>query len=241
MVRRTKADAEATRHQILDAAEGVFRQQGVSRTSLQDVAAAAGVTRGAIYWHFKDKAEVFMAMMDRVCLPCETAAELAARDGATCSAPPAQAGSGPLQRLADMALQPLRDLHDDPHVRQVFYIAMHCTEFTDDLAPARARRLEAVQGYQQLMVDVLAEAQAQGEVPATLALAPAAAGLFALVDGLLRNGTLAEAGFDLTVVGPLAVNAYIDGLRGRSSPTASAPAAPGKSRQKSPARPAPST
>jgi hypothetical protein len=49
------------------------RVAGVARTSLQQVAAEAGVTRGAIYWHFKDKAELFSAMMDRVLLPCEWA------------------------------------------------------------------------------------------------------------------------------------------------------------------------
>jgi AcrR family transcriptional regulator len=73
MVRRTKDDAQATRSQLLDAAERVFAEKGVSRTSLNDIAAAAGTTRGAIYWHFKNKADVFNAMMDRVILPMEAA------------------------------------------------------------------------------------------------------------------------------------------------------------------------
>jgi TetR/AcrR family transcriptional regulator, acrAB operon repressor len=229
MVRRTKAEAEATRAQILDAAEAMFRERGVSRTSLQDVAAAAGVTRGAIYWHFKDKAEVFMAMMDRVCLPCEMAAEALA-DPSPGSA---------LARLSEMAMEPLRDLQQDPHLKQVFHIAMHCTEYTDDLASVRARRLEAVQGYQQMMHAVLLQAQRQAEVRSDLALAPAAAGLFALIDGLMRNGTLAEGPFDLLAVGPVAVRAYIDGLRAPA--TASSPAAPERSPRRTPGRPAPST
>ena len=49
MVRRTKADAEATRNSLLDAAECLFQTHGVSRTSLNDIATAAGTTRGAIY------------------------------------------------------------------------------------------------------------------------------------------------------------------------------------------------
>src|SRR5882762_8839730 len=71
MVRRTKEEAQATRNHILDTAEMVFQQHGVSRTTLQQIAAAAGVTRGAIYWHFRDKAELFNAMMERVTLPLE--------------------------------------------------------------------------------------------------------------------------------------------------------------------------
>jgi len=41
------------------------------RVSLHDVAQAAGVTRGAIYWHFKDKGDLFAAMVNRVTLPLE--------------------------------------------------------------------------------------------------------------------------------------------------------------------------
>ena len=71
MARRTKADAQATRSALLDAAEQLFQTHGVSRTSLNHIAVAAGTTRGAIYWHFKDKADLFNAMMDRVTLPLE--------------------------------------------------------------------------------------------------------------------------------------------------------------------------
>ena len=68
-MRRTKAEAEQTRHDLLDAAELLFDQQGVSRTSLADIAKAAGVTRGAVYWHFKNKSEVLAAIVERVHLP----------------------------------------------------------------------------------------------------------------------------------------------------------------------------
>ena len=71
MARRTKADAQTTRNNLLDAAEQLFQSRGVSHTSLNDIATAAGTTRGAIYWHFKDKADLFNAMMERVTLPLE--------------------------------------------------------------------------------------------------------------------------------------------------------------------------
>src|SRR5574343_1079464 len=70
-MRRTKEDAQHTREALLDAAELVFAQRGVSRTSLQDIAKAAGMTRGAVYWHFKDKSELFNAMMERTASPME--------------------------------------------------------------------------------------------------------------------------------------------------------------------------
>ena len=63
MARRTKEEAAITREQLLDAAERVFRERGVAGSSLAEVASAAGVTRGAVYWHFRDKADLFAAMI----------------------------------------------------------------------------------------------------------------------------------------------------------------------------------
>ena len=76
MVRKTKTEAQETRARLLDTAERVFSVSGVSRTLLAEIAEAAGVTRGAVYWHFKNKAALFDAMMQRVSLPME---EMSAR------------------------------------------------------------------------------------------------------------------------------------------------------------------
>src|SRR5256885_1645441 len=65
LARRTKEDAFATRNSLLDAAEQVFYEQGVARASLNEIAQRAGATRGAVYWHFKDKLDLFYAMLDR--------------------------------------------------------------------------------------------------------------------------------------------------------------------------------
>ena len=80
MARRTKEEAEETRQSILDAAERLFHDQGVSRTSLADIASAAGVTRGAIYWHFENKVDLFQAMLERLHLPLEELAQASERE-----------------------------------------------------------------------------------------------------------------------------------------------------------------
>ncbi|MFZ6870472.1 TetR family transcriptional regulator [Undibacterium sp. Di27W] len=71
MVRKTKEEAQETYNTLLDAAEKVFAAKGVTSTTLNEVATAAGMTRGAIYWHFKDKNALFQAMCDRAFLPME--------------------------------------------------------------------------------------------------------------------------------------------------------------------------
>lgn len=64
MARKTKEQAQETRLQILEAAVVEFSARGVSATSLTDIANAAGVTRGAIYWHFKNKVDLFNEVWD---------------------------------------------------------------------------------------------------------------------------------------------------------------------------------
>lgn len=69
MVGRTREEAAQTRAHIIEAARRVFSRQGVAGTTLEQVAAAAGVTRGAIYWHFRNKRELFAEMRQQVTLP----------------------------------------------------------------------------------------------------------------------------------------------------------------------------
>jgi len=59
MVRKTKEEALRTRQLLIDAAIQQFALRGVANTTLTDIADAAGVTRGAIYWHFSSKSPLF--------------------------------------------------------------------------------------------------------------------------------------------------------------------------------------
>ncbi|MEV3961323.1 TetR family transcriptional regulator [Nocardia sp. NPDC050193] len=56
---------ERTRALLLDAAEEVFAEKGFAAATLDDIAHAAGYTKGAIYKHFSMKEELFLAVSDR--------------------------------------------------------------------------------------------------------------------------------------------------------------------------------
>ena len=64
-MRKTKEDAEQTRTAILNAAEKLFCAQGTAAVSLEKISKKAGVTRGALYWHFKDKLDLLRALHER--------------------------------------------------------------------------------------------------------------------------------------------------------------------------------
>lgn len=122
-MRRSKAEAEATRENLLAAAEELFAERGITATRLSDVAAAAGVTRGAIYWHFKNKDELINAIIDRLSLPLETAMRSQLEDAA--------AGKLTLETFKNVLLMSYQRMRDSATVEQVTRFAMRyslCTE-----------------------------------------------------------------------------------------------------------------
>ncbi len=202
MPRRSKEDALATRNALLDAAEHVFLSQGVAGTSLNDIAQYAGTTRGAIYWHFKDKADLFNAMMDRVVMPLQSALEWNE---------PAP-GDDPLPRLKKALRQAMRQTVADPQTRRVFEVATHKVEYVDSLCAVRARHLDVQTEVVERMRRILVQsASVQGlalAVPARVA----AQGLHALVDGLIQNWLLDPEAFALEASGSKAIDAYLHGV-----------------------------
>ena len=202
MARRTKEEAQLTRDRILDAAELEFQRHGVSRTSLQNIARAAGVTRGAIYWHFADKADLFDAMLKRVTLPLEQAID---RSGDP-QLP------DPVAHVRKSFTEALRRTVDDPQARRVFEIATQKVEYVDELQTVRERRLK---GRNERIIQVergfrsaIRNRRLSRDVPARAA----AIGLHALIDGLIQNWMLDPGAFDLMRVGRQAIDTYLKGL-----------------------------
>jgi TetR/AcrR family transcriptional regulator, acrAB operon repressor len=202
MVRKTKEEAEATRRSLLDAAEHVFHARGVAGTSLQHIAEAAGVTRGAVYWHFKDKAELFNAMMDRVCLPFEESTEALERAGA----------HEALDQLRSHLALVLERMSEDAQVRRVFEIAMQKVEYNDELTRVRERRLKVRADYLAVLERALLAARRAGVVKSNPPASQMAIGLHALLDGLVQNWTLDPGAFKLRTVGMRALDTYLAGL-----------------------------
>jgi TetR/AcrR family acrAB operon transcriptional repressor len=206
VVRRTKEEAQETRQRLLDAAECLFHRNGVSHTSLQQIATQAGATRGAIYWHFKDKGDLFNAMMVRVTLPLEQA--MARR-------PPA--GADPLELLRQAMHGALVRLRDDAQFRRVVEIAMHKVEYVDELHAVRARHLSV---RNQCVADIaralrLAARERQCRLRPSARVA--AACLHAAVDGLISNWLLDPQAFDLPSMGAHMLALHLSSL-GLSEP-----------------------
>lgn len=64
MARRTKEQSEQTRKTLIDTSFRLFCERGYSKTTLEEIAAASGVTRGALYWHFKGKEDILVTIFN---------------------------------------------------------------------------------------------------------------------------------------------------------------------------------
>ncbi|WP_075792853.1 TetR family transcriptional regulator [Massilia putida] len=203
MARRTKEEAAATRDSILDAAEKLFVEQGVSRTTLQHIATAAGVTRGAIYWHFDDKGALFNAMMERAILPLE--AEMQVLDQAE--------SEDPLVDLRNHMLAVLDRTVNDPGARRVFEIATLKVEFVGEMDAVRQRRKGNMANWMTRAERRIGLAADKGLISRQIDPTRVALALWIMIDGLIRNWMFDPQDFDLIALGKCVIDPYLDGLR----------------------------
>lgn len=128
MVRKTKEDALITRKRIIDAARTTFVENGVSQTSLEQIAKVAGVTRGAVYWHFENKTALFHAMREQVFLPLFDRMDVSMPDHYETNSP------DPLSCLENFMLETIALLTDDQATRETYEIMMSKCEYVDAFA-----------------------------------------------------------------------------------------------------------
>lgn len=203
MARRTKEEAAATRDGILDAAEKLFVEQGVSRTTLQHIASAAGVTRGAIYWHFDDKGALFNAMMERATLPLECALSvLGEADEANV-----------LDDLHAFIVEIFRVTETNPQARRVFEIASLKVEFVSEMDAVRVRRRQSQQDWMAQVVERLMLAQSGGQIRQDVQPQVLALGLWSVMDGLIRNWMFEPDSFGLIETGDEIIGTMLAGVR----------------------------
>jgi TetR/AcrR family acrAB operon transcriptional repressor len=208
MVRRTRDEAAETRNGILDAAERVFSQRGVSHTSLEDIAKAAGVTRGAIYWHFRNKSELFTAMVNRVTLPIE---EMVARSGDAST-------SDPLALIRQAAVGALKRTATDPQCQRVFDIVTHKCEYLEEMSGVKDRVAEVKCGCVEFTEKAMKNAVKRGLLPRDLDTRLAAVGLDALISGLISNWLADRKYVNLERDAEALIDRYLGCLRASAVP-----------------------
>ena len=202
MARKTKAEAEQTRQDIFTAALELFHERGFSRTTLDQIARKAGVTRGAIYWHFKDKVDLFIELKDEI----EATSGMRLEDLL-------QLPVDKLDDLQEGLLRLFRNLEQDRRFRTYFKTVIFRTEFTDDLQPLMDHYQNKLRRLQSKDEESLLQLQQNGLVGAEVDCARAALGLRALMVGLLHAWLMDDGIFSLTEQGGALIGDFFSGLR----------------------------
>ena len=187
MARRTKEEAQATRSTIMSMALELFCRQGLARTSLTDIAKAAGVTRGAIYWHFKDKEELFAALWQELCLPLShlVAASID-------SAEP-----DPLGKLQLFLVKILQSVARSQVHQQMFTILFNLGGESSMLLRLHSQMADLHEQYLADLAQALQNAIRRGQLPQNINLQHAVTLLHCSLDGLILKWLHYPNTFDL--------------------------------------------
>ncbi len=153
MVRRTKEDAALTREQLLNAAQGVFLEKGYVGSTLEDIAQQAGTTRGAIHWHFGNKAELFNTLIRERYERAWIRMKDAYTDDGT-----------PLQKLRRIIVRWLSYPEEDADFHAILELTSFKTGSVAELADGMAEKNQSTQATLNYFAQLIQQAIAAKEV-----------------------------------------------------------------------------
>lgn len=155
MARKTREESQLTRERILDAAEQVFAQHGVSSATIAHIADTAGVSRGAVYGHYRSKVDMCLAM-------CRRALQRA-------TLPPHMLEQHPpLEALFRMGMFCLRQWLTPGSMQRALHVLYYLCEDTPENAPLTRLRRGWEADYTRQMLRALRRAVKSGDLPAAL-------------------------------------------------------------------------
>lgn len=177
MARKTKEESERTYHALLDAAATLFIQKGVSKTTLNDIAARAGMTRGAVYWHFDNKDNVILALWERNASAIHQEFVQKMQLGET---------SDPAASFRDTINTMVQTVANEPQLARVMSIVMNNVELTEEKTELQL----FLQSRKELLSTSLSAAfntlQQAGALKTTLPPTLLSQGLMAYLHGLIH-------------------------------------------------------
>ncbi|WP_303747506.1 TetR family transcriptional regulator [Stenotrophomonas pigmentata] len=186
MARKTKEEAAATREGILDAALACFHEHGVAGTSLAAIGERAGYSRGAVYWHFKNKTEVLEAMINRERVP------FIKRLRQTYS----PHRNTPILDLRSAMLVSLSELANDPQLRDMMEIMLRNDLSTESVAMQQLQH-DSVEEEMAIFRRAFERARELGQLRDGVDTATSARILHAGLTGVLYSAMLEPTQFDL--------------------------------------------
>lgn len=172
MARRTKEDAEATRKNILKAALDIIYEKGYARSTFVDIAKQIELSKGAVYWHFKTKPDLFIALSQEMENRIETLLHTLFHNTDT------------LQDLKETLFEMTRLIATDEKLFKYYTIVYYRMEWTPELLPIKQFCDNQDTVMTQWIETILAQNQSADAIPQHMNVQNLAAALYGLTGGL---------------------------------------------------------
>ena len=200
-MRRTKEEAEQTRQDVLDAALQVFSERGYAAATLNEIAARAGVTRGAIYWHFRNKAELYNTLLKEAASISSQLVQAAAGEG------------GELPEILERVfVRLLQAVEDDPMLRATLELELFKTAQLSELEQSKKQRLEAGEQLVAGIAEVMRSGVQQGFLSEDLDPLLMARAFVGFQNGMIRLWLMAPRSFSIKAQARSLAAIYLDGV-----------------------------
>lgn len=195
MARKTKEDAQKTRQQLIEAAITQFSTRGVASTTLTDIADAAGVTRGAVYWHFASKAEIFNAIWAQQLPLCDLIHDQLSLT----------LNDDPLCILRERFVAALQYISRTPRQRALLQILYHKCEFNNEMTSECEIRQRIGFNYENVRA-LLEKGLAKGIISPQLNIDMTLIVFHGFFSGLIKNWLMNSENFNLYQQAPALVD-----------------------------------
>ena len=198
MARKTKADALKTRQHLLDVAITLFAKNGVSTTTLADIADAAGMTRGAIYWHFDSKVSLFNEIWNiQSCIALEIRRKLKIQNP-----------DNDLKLLREIIIETLKFISTDRRQHELLQILYHTCEFNGEMYSEREIR-ERYWFNRERMKKTLRNCISKGQIPVNTNVELAITIIHGYLSGIVKNWLMQPENLNLYEQAPDVVDSLI--------------------------------
>ncbi|MFZ6029081.1 MAG: TetR family transcriptional regulator [Chloroflexota bacterium] len=174
-MKRTKEEAAITREQLLAKALKVFSKKGYAAATLEDIAREAEVTRGAIYWHFGSKAELYNTLIREYSSRGANIMQQTASEGGTLS-----------DILRKVFVRQLQAVEDDTALRAMMELQLFQTGLIAELAEGRQQQIEASAGLVEMLTGIMEQGAQEGLLRTDVHPKEMARAYLALQNGLIH-------------------------------------------------------
>lgn len=202
MARRTKEDAEQTRELILITALDVFCEKGYSRTTFDEIAKRINLTKGAVYWHFRNKPDVIVALI---------------REGFSLANDAITKEIPEVRNLDDLSRRFMLNadfIQNNHRYRKLLFFILYQMEWSEAMMGTVGESIEDIRSYPiRYIKEALTFEQKSGQIAPEVSIEETAEIIFAFWRGIIERIMTRRVLIDLSTMTKQCFDLIIKGLR----------------------------